>query len=107
MKQALVREFLSPDFEDMCELEPRLRQLERLVDRYTDPGTDFFCAKQAWAISFKPMFGTMAGVGARNPEMREIHLFNAAKDHLMALMPKCRGCGCAPAVSSDILDYRP
>ena len=95
MKHALVKEFaVSPDFEDMCEAEPRLRHLERLVLLCNDPGTDTFCAKRTWAKSYKPMFVTLVGVGAANPEMREIHLYNAAKGHLLGLMPICRGCDC-------------
>jgi hypothetical protein len=90
-----------PDFEELCELEPRLRALEADVRAVRDEGRGtFFCSNFVW-LPLNARLRGLIGV-ARKGEVApggEGVLFDGAAyevayRHLSPLMPPCRDCGC-------------
>lgn len=87
------------DFEALCRLEPRLRELEEEVGAVRDGGGSFFCSNFVWL----PLDGdlrALVGVARRGADpsggavLREGSSYEVAYRHLSSLMPPCRDCGC-------------
>ena len=88
-------------FEELCRLEPRLRELEEDVRAVRDdPTTSFFCSNFVW-LPFNGRLRELLGV-ARIPvdeegereELFDSRSYERAFVHLSRLLPPCRGCGC-------------
>ena len=93
----------TPDYEELCRLEPRLLELQADVEAVTDDGAaSFFCSNFEWM----PMLGRLkelVGVARlrtkdSDPEidrvLRDSRAFEAAFEALSRRMPPCRDCGC-------------
>ncbi len=89
------------DFAGLCELEPRLRDLEKEARSIEDDGRRvFFCSNYVWM----PLNGDLrALVGvARLPQpgddadgpLYDSRSYELAFEALSPLLPPCRGCGC-------------
>jgi hypothetical protein len=90
-------------FDQLCELEPRLRQLAREAKSVRDDGTaKAFCANAAWYGYFgnpgiKPRLLLLVGFERPNgpDELRTTEAYDVAYDAIYNMLPDCRGeCGC-------------
>ncbi len=94
-------------FEDLCRLEPRLRELEVRMAAVRDPGTgSFFCSNFVWLplnADLKDLLGTArrrpmdAGTGLSEEDLECLHssvCYETAYIVLSKLLPPCRDCGC-------------
>ena len=88
-------------FGQLCELEPRLPDLERQAQELADPqDTDWFCSNFAWLplnAQLKALIG-VARPGVESAEMSDLRYssrsYEVAYLHLSAFLPPCRNCGC-------------
>src|SRR5215208_2067079 len=96
-------ELLPPEdvtWENLVEVEPRLRALERDVQTVADKGGPSFCANAIWYGYLDPEFGfkermtRYMGWIAEVPELRSIEAYDLAYEHLYDLLPDCRNCTC-------------
>lgn len=87
-----------PDFDGLCELEPRLRELEAHVSSVHDDGTkSFFCSNYVWLpinSTLRELLGVARVESETDPLARDSRAYEAAYVHLSTLMPPCRACGC-------------
>jgi len=92
----------APTFDDLCELEPALRDLEADVRAVKDDGTSaFFCSNFTW-LPLDGRLKTLVGTERRRfhdmagepPELHHSSSYRVAYLHLSPLMPPCRDCGC-------------
>lgn len=102
-------------FSMLCSLEPRLRDLERAVTaRGSEDGRrPGWCANAAWygfgryhGEGFKARLAALVGYHRVGPPhgrpadpraeavLRSSSAYDAATEHLYALLPGCRRCGC-------------
>jgi hypothetical protein len=89
------------NFDELCEIEPALRELETLVRSQRDDGTgSFYCSNYVWLplnAQLKFLLGvarpgvSRADSGDRRYSSR---LYELAYVHLSQFMPPCRDCGC-------------
>ena len=93
---------MTPTFEEMATLEPRLLELEAEVDAVVDDGShgSFFCSNHVW-LPLATRLRSLVGVGRPGWSTREegdlrydSRAFEACYVHLSVRMPPCRGCGC-------------
>jgi len=80
-------------FDDLCEIEPALRDLESQI-REVDGSSPHFCANAVWSQMCKPALVGLVGWDARRPEPRTQAAYDTAYDHLYDLLPPCRDCWC-------------
>jgi hypothetical protein len=89
-------------FDNLCELEPALRELELEVRAVRDDGQSaFFCSNFEW-MPLDGKLKALVGTGRRRfHEMRgepallhHSEAYEVAYLHLSPLMPSCRDCGC-------------
>ena len=80
-------------FDDLCEIEPALRDLESQI-REVDGGDAHLCANAVWSQVCKPALVGLVGWDARRPELRTDAAHDTAYDHLYDLLPPCRDCRC-------------
>lgn len=90
-----------PNYEELCELEPRVREVEAMARAIEDDGKgSFFCSNFVW-LPVQAELKLFVGVHRKEPvpEGGEILLdsrtFEVAYDVLSRLLPPCRDCGCA------------
>ena len=90
-----------PDYDEICRLEPRVKDVEALARAITDDGQgSFFCSNFVW-LPVQAELGMLVGVHRKIPieEGAEVLLdsrtFEVAYDVLSRLLPPCRDCGCA------------
>jgi len=92
----------APSFDELCELAPKLREVEASARAVSDDGGDFFCANNAWfrikralsqtlGVWRRPAEGEAPDVAAR---LGESEAFETAFRALYPLLPPCRSCGC-------------
>ncbi len=90
------------DFEELCGLEPALRDLEAEVRAVQDDGTGaFFCSNFTW-LPLDGRLKTLVGTDRRRyhaladepPALHEGDSYAVAYLALSRLMPPCRDCGC-------------
>jgi hypothetical protein len=89
------------DFERLCELEPRLRDVAAAAHAITDDRElDFFCANHRWlplAVRLRDYVGAMRRGERAGDETDVLFRYEAylcAYLELCDLMPPCRDCGC-------------
>ncbi|MDP9472214.1 MAG: hypothetical protein M3Q71_16370 [Chloroflexota bacterium] len=90
-----------PTWDDLAAREPRLADLRIAAERIRDVDARF-CANAAWygyagQLGLKPRLLRLVGWGAQNqdPVLRSSDAYDVAYQTLYALLPDCRGCGCA------------
>jgi hypothetical protein len=89
-------------FEDLCLIEPRLKDLE-LEIKYVkdDEQKPYFCANSLWYRtgrldpSFRKRMSALVGWQAENSRLRNSEAYAVAYDHLYFLLPNCRNCSCS------------
>ena len=88
-------------FENLCAIEPRLRELERRVKAVRDDGTASFCANDAWyglrswhRRGLRNKMAALVGWGASNPCLRSSEAYDIAHRTLYEALPDCRSCQC-------------
>ena len=92
---------MSGDFDELCRLEPRLRELEEEVRAVRDDGRQsFFCSNFSW-LPLNGRLRDLLGVARRprpgdapEPRLYDSCAYERAFQHLSRLLPACRGCGC-------------
>ncbi len=92
----------APEFEELCALEPALRELEAEVRSVRDDGTGaFFCSNFLWLPldgKLKSLIGTdrrrFHSMHGEPPLLHHSRAYEVAYLHLSRLMPRCRDCGC-------------
>jgi len=89
------------NFDELCDLEPGLRELEAEVRAQRDDGTrSFYCSNYAWLplnAKLKVLLGVARpGVSRAGADDRRYssRLYELAYVHLSQFMPPCRDCGC-------------
>jgi hypothetical protein len=89
-----------PDYEELCRLEPRVKDVEAQARAVNDDGqASFFCSNFAW-LPVQAQLKMLVGVHRKLPleEGAEVLLdsrtFEVAYDVLSPLLPPCRACGC-------------
>ena len=93
----------APRFEELCALEPALRDLEAEVRSVHDDGTaPFFCSNFLWLPldgKLKSLIGTdrrrFQAMQGEPALLHDSRAYEVAYLYLSRLMPKCRECGCA------------
>jgi len=80
-------------FDELCEIEPALRDLEYQI-REVDGSGPHFSANAVWSQLCKPVLVGLVGWDARRPELRTQAAYDTAYDHLNDLLPPCRDCWC-------------
>jgi len=80
-------------FDDLCEIEPALRDLESQI-REVDGSDAHFCANAVWSQVCKATLVSLVGWDARRPGLRTQAAYDTAYDHLYNLLPLCRDCWC-------------
>lgn len=91
-----------PTFEELCELEPRLHEVEAQARAIHDDGSgSFFCSNFAW-LPVQGRLKELVGVHRKEPcendpegVLMDSRSFEVAYMHLSKLLPPCRDCGCA------------
>ena len=88
-------------FEELCRLEPRLRELEEDARAVKDePEKSFFCSNYLWLPlngRLRQLLGVAriaVGEERERPELYDSRSYELAFVHLSRLLPPCRGCGC-------------
>ncbi|MFT5292003.1 MAG: hypothetical protein ACI8QS_000863 [Planctomycetota bacterium] len=96
-------------FEDLCTLEPRLRELEVRMAAVGDPGSGtFFCSNFVWLplnADLRDLVGTArrrsmdadGGTNLSEEDLRCLYssvCYETAYIVLSKLLPPCRDCGC-------------
>ena len=89
-------------FDEMLELEPRLRALRDEIRRVKDDGREHLCANELWygtseipfADTFKGRMCKLVGWDADVPALRTEEAYDVALDALYSELPDCRNCGC-------------
>ncbi|WP_417736292.1 hypothetical protein [Rosistilla oblonga] len=85
-------------FEELCEIEPRLTELERKAKAAELVKYDRqFCANAYWADAIKPALTSLVGwdlVGEADDRLKTMEAYNLTYDHLYSLLPNCNQCGC-------------
>jgi hypothetical protein len=91
-----------PTFDELCELAPRLREIETTARAVTDDGGTFFCANDAW-FSIKRGLRELVGVWRKPVRGEGVEAarvlgasaaFETAFHALFPRLPHCRNCGC-------------
>lgn len=81
-----------------CELEPRLKDIERLIRKIKDDGTETsFCANRAWYEGdYKNLIAKYVGYYAETDlaELKTSQAYDDVYQYLYQLLPDCRNCGC-------------
>jgi hypothetical protein len=80
-------------FDELCEIEPGLRQLEAQI-RAVDDSDPHFYANREWYRNHKPVLLHLAGWYARCPDLRSVEAYDVAYGYLYDLLPDCRDCAC-------------
>ena len=89
-------------FDEMLELEPRLKALQVAIRRVRDEGGTYFCANERWygygrtppVLSFKTRMCKLVGWGAAVPALRSDEAYAVAYEALYGELPDCRQCLC-------------
>lgn len=89
-------------FDDLCVLEPKLKQLEERILAHVrqQKDADWYCAPLWWygygpeGMGYKDRMRPLVGVFAAVPELRNEHAYNIATWHLQGLLPACKNCEC-------------
>lgn len=105
----------SVTFEQICEWEPRLRDVDQCMKAIRDNmDHSFFCANLIWYTLVKPQLVTLVGwkvpekrggiwnlsdntvMGEEEtpPGLRSSEAYCVAYDHLFEQLPACRNCVC-------------
>lgn len=85
----------APTYEELCEQEPRLLELEGDVREVRDDGqASFFCSSYLWLPLNARLRGLVGVDRAEDDALRDSYAYETAYDHLSQLMPPCRDCGC-------------
>lgn len=88
---------LSSVFDNLCDREPRLRDLEADVKETAAAARKRRrrCANRM-ARDFEPWLARLVGPDRRDgdPVLAADKALDAAGQHLFNLLPDCRGCGC-------------
>lgn len=95
MKSVKFETKQSTDFEHLCNLEPRLRELLADVKAIAKKKRGrFYCANEVWFTQFKPRLLMLVGWEVRNPELGTPESYDLAYDILYRQLPPCRRCIC-------------
>jgi hypothetical protein len=93
---------ITPEFRELCAIEPRLTELARDIAAVKDTGKSF-CANQWWygKYGFKARMSGLVGYSAENPRLRTSEAYDVAYRQLYRLLPDCRACVYGPFRRSD------
>lgn len=101
------------NFDRLCELEPRLRDLELRAKASPLLDNPRFCANEFWMNHKRDGIGQqlklLVGWDSENrlPELRTTEAYDVAVYHLYELLPACRNCDCLrmpDGVEQEIMD---
>ena len=104
-------------FDELCEIEPRLRALyERAKAIKDDKRHPYFCANDVWYgrrgwEGLKPELCNLVGHWSQNhhPKLRSRTAYDIAYHTIYDALPDCRNCGCIiwwEIVSAGLADKR-
>ena len=82
-------------FEELCALEPRLRELyQRAKAVRDDRRKPSFCANSIWYRELKPELCRLVGWEASNPALRTSEAYDLGYETIYEVLPPCRNCLC-------------
>jgi len=89
-----------PDYDEICRLEPRVKDVEAMARAIHDDGeASFFCSNFAW-LPVQAELKELVGVHRKLPlepgseVLMDSRTFETAYIVLSKLLPPCRDCGC-------------
>jgi hypothetical protein len=82
-------------FDDLCKLDPRLRQLDADA-RVEARKRKYRCAARPWYRLVKPQLVWLVGWSRpdKHPVLGSREAYDVAYRHLYEMMPDCRMCSC-------------
>jgi len=78
-------------WEDIIEIEPRLKELYQIAKNEDRPDLPAnYCANEIFHKQLKPKITRLAGWGARNPELRSCRAYDVAYHKIVDALPACQ-----------------
>lgn len=93
---AVIKSVEPVTWEQLAELEPRLRSLQERARQVRDPGGPSFCANRVWFNEFKPELLYLVGwMREKGPAVLQTsRAYDVAYRTIYNGLPDCRECGC-------------
>jgi len=85
--------------EQIFEIEPALRDLEKVIQGIRDDGGKYFCANEHWygyrgKPNLKRIMNRLVGFHCGRSALQTMHAHHTVYQHLFNQLPDCRNCGC-------------
>jgi hypothetical protein len=84
---------LTLEFERLCQIEPRLRELLEQAQAIKDDG-NYFCVGETWSRTLKPRLRRLVGWDVAHPELGTHYAYDVVGEMVLDALPDCRECGC-------------